>query len=80
MVERQVELQEAIDIVVDMLDSRVKEYTELKTKLPSFGQKVDLELTKYHTALEHYVQGTVVWYYLSPRGFQALFRVIDACY
>ncbi|KAF5363252.1 hypothetical protein D9756_001012 [Leucocoprinus leucothites] len=69
MVERQVELQEAIDTVIDMLNSRISEYIGLKAQLPSFGPKVDSELVKYHTALEHYVQGTIVWYYLSPRYF-----------
>ncbi|PPQ97140.1 hypothetical protein CVT26_000623 [Gymnopilus dilepis] len=69
MVEYQVELQEAIDILVDMVRSRVDEYVNLEAQLPSFGHEVDQELSKYHTALEHFVQGTVVWYYLSPRYF-----------
>ena len=67
MVEHQVELQEAIDILVDMVRSRVDEYVNLKGQLPSFGHEVDQELSKYHTAWEHFVQGTVIWYYLSPR-------------
>ncbi|KDR68218.1 hypothetical protein GALMADRAFT_78787 [Galerina marginata CBS 339.88] len=68
MTERMVELQEAVNIVVDMLNSRVDRYITLKAQLRSFGPEVDSELEKYHAALEHFVQGTVVWYYLSPRA------------
>ena len=49
-----------------MLDVRVTEYLDLKNSLPSFGKEVDAQLAKYLTALEHFVQGTVVWYYNSP--------------
>ncbi|KAJ3561482.1 hypothetical protein NP233_g10167 [Leucocoprinus birnbaumii] len=79
MVEKQIELQEAIDVVIDMLSSRVNQYINLKAQLPSFGQKTDSELAKYHHALEHYVQGTIIWYYLSPRYFssQELVRIVE---
>jgi len=67
MVEQNIELQDAIDVLTDMLDVRVTEYLDLKNSLPSFGKEVDAQLAKYLTALEHFVQGTVVWYYNSPR-------------
>lgn len=67
MVEHNIDLQSAIDLLTNMLDERVKEYLALKQSLPSFGEKVDIQLSRYHTALEHFVQGTVVWYYMSPR-------------
>ena len=41
MVERQVGLQEAVDILTNMLDDRVTEYSLLKSQLPSFDSKVD---------------------------------------
>ncbi|KAF8970534.1 isoprenoid synthase domain-containing protein [Flammula alnicola] len=72
MMERGVELQEGIDILTEMLDARVTEYLALKAKLPSFGPVVDSELAKYHAALENFVQGTVVWYYMSPRKFGSI--------
>lgn len=67
MVEHNVDLQSAIDLLTNMLDERVKEYLSLKQSLPSFGKEVDSQLSRYLTALEHFVQGTVVWYYMSPR-------------
>ncbi|EGO03037.1 hypothetical protein SERLA73DRAFT_165924 [Serpula lacrymans var. lacrymans S7.3] len=72
MIEHNVGLQAAIDILTDMLADRVAEYTELKKQLPSFGPAVDTELMRYLEALEHFVQGTVLWYYLSPRYFRTI--------
>lgn len=67
MNERQIGLQEAIDVLTEMLAQRVNDYVELKSKLPSFGPHADRELARYLHALENFVQGTVLWYYLSPR-------------
>lgn len=66
MLERNVDLQSALDIVTKMLATRVDDYAKFKAQLPSFGAEVDQELATYFKALEHYVQGTVVWYYESP--------------
>ncbi|OBZ74511.1 Alpha-muurolene synthase [Grifola frondosa] len=70
MLERGVDLQSALDILTDMLAERVADYAELKNDLPLFGPEIDSELSRYYTALEQYVQGTVVWYYFSPRYFR----------
>lgn len=69
MVERNVELQGAIGILTQMVDTRVTQYLALKKSLPSFGREVDVQLRRYHSALENFVQGTVVWYYMSPREY-----------
>ncbi|KIK45444.1 hypothetical protein CY34DRAFT_10411 [Suillus luteus UH-Slu-Lm8-n1] len=72
MHERDVGLQEAINILTEMLNQRVDDYIRLKSELPSFGADVDAELEKYLHALENFVQGTVLWYYLSPRYFRGV--------
>ncbi|KAH7928018.1 terpenoid synthase [Leucogyrophana mollusca] len=72
MNERNVGLQRAIDILTDMLSQRVEDYIGLKNSLPSFGPEVDAELARYLRALENFVQGTVLWYYLSPRYFRGV--------
>ncbi|KZV60851.1 terpenoid synthase [Peniophora sp. CONT] len=69
MVERGVDLQAAVNILTDMLAERVRDYANLKQKLPSFGAEIDARLAVYYENLEHFVQGTVVWYYNSPRYF-----------
>lgn len=67
MVEREIGLQAAVDFVTQMITDRVNEYAELKDQLPSFGAQIDAELARYILALEHFVQGTVEWYYSSRR-------------
>ncbi|KAI0334296.1 terpenoid synthase [Cubamyces sp. BRFM 1775] len=69
MIERDTDLQSAVDILTDMLAQRVADYVRFKAQLPSFGPEVDAELARYNKAIEHYTQGTVVWYYRSPRYF-----------
>lgn len=72
MHERDVGLQEAINILTDMLNQRVNDYIKLKSELPSFGADVNAELERYLYALENFVQGTVLWYYLSPSKYWCL--------
>lgn len=71
MHERDVGLQEAINILTEMLNQRVDDYINLKSQLPSFGADVDAELERYLHALENFTQGTVMWYYLSPSKCRA---------
>jgi hypothetical protein len=67
MNERGVDLQDAVDIVVQMLRDRLDEYLHLKASLRSFGPSVDRELSRYLRAMEQFVQGTVEWYYSSRK-------------
>ncbi|KAI1783529.1 terpenoid synthase [Ganoderma leucocontextum] len=70
MIERDCDLQTAIDILTDMLSQRVVDYEGCKAQLPSFEPEVDAELARYVKADEQYTQGTVVWYHRSPRYFR----------
>ena len=67
-----VELQEAIDFAMDMLESRVSEYISLKSRLPTFGSEVNSELARYYVGIENLLQGGIVWSYLTPRAFNLL--------
>ena len=67
MLQHDTDVQGAVDIVTKMLAQRVADYANFKKRLPSFGPEIDVELHRYLTALEQYTQGTVVWYYDSPR-------------
>ena len=71
MAERHLDLQGAVNLLTEMLTQRVEDYAKLRESLPSFGYEVDQTLSIYLKALEQFVQGTVVWYYLSPsRSFR----------
>ncbi|KAG7089978.1 hypothetical protein E1B28_011602 [Marasmius oreades] len=68
----QLDLQEAVDMLTEMIGTRVQDYVDLKKRLPSFGPEIDAELSRYHIGLENFTQGCVVWYYSSPRYFREL--------
>ena len=72
MLERDCDLQSAVDVLTEMLAQRVADYARYKSQLPSFGTEVDAELARYNKAIEQYTQGTVVWYYYSPREWYDL--------
>ena len=44
MLERNTDLQSAVNIVTDMLAQRVQDYVNFKAQMPSFGAEVDQEL------------------------------------
>ncbi|KAH8923561.1 terpenoid synthase [Atractiella rhizophila] len=67
MAEHKVDLQTALDMLVDMIAQRVQDYVNLKKQLPNWGPKVDAAVAKYNKYIEYMVQGCVVWYYSSPR-------------
>ncbi|KAK0452122.1 isoprenoid synthase domain-containing protein [Desarmillaria tabescens] len=65
-------LQDAINMLTNMIADRLKEYLTLKKQLPSFGPDIDAVLARYHTAMENFTQGCIVWYYSSPRYFRGI--------
>ena len=69
MVNRQLELQTAVNTLVSMYDNRVKDYMRLKSEIPSFGSTIDSQLEIYFKKLECFFQGAIKWYYSSPSEF-----------
>ncbi|KAI0771415.1 isoprenoid synthase domain-containing protein [Irpex lacteus] len=67
MVMRRINLQEAVNVLITMITDRIDDYAQLKSGLPSFGSAIDEQLGLYLKNLEHFIQGTVRWYYSSPR-------------
>lgn len=63
MVEGNIGLQDAMDVVTAMLDDRILDYKRLKSRLPSYGAAIDKELARFLCGVEQFVQGTVEWYY-----------------
>ncbi|KAI3609229.1 terpene cyclase [Moniliophthora roreri] len=71
------DLQEVVDILTDMTVKRVAEYQDLNRALPSFGAETDSIVKRFFQAYEDFVQGCIVWYYVSPRYFGANSGLID---
>ena len=67
MIERDCDLQTAVDVVTDMFAQRVADYTRYKAQLPSFGLEIDVKVARFNKAMEKLVQGMIVWPYHTPR-------------
>ncbi|CAE6354136.1 unnamed protein product [Rhizoctonia solani] len=67
----QLDLEGAIAYVDRMTRRRVQEYVESRTKLPSFGDGLDLQVAQYVQGIEYCVQGFLDWTFMTPRYFGA---------
>jgi hypothetical protein len=63
----QLDLEGAIAYVDRMTRRRVQEYVESRTKLPSFGDGLDLQVAQYVQGIEYCVQGFLDWTFMTPR-------------
>lgn len=66
MIERQIELQAALEYATSILRERLASYVKLREAIPSFGAVNDLQLKRYLDATASTIQGMVRWYYVSP--------------
>jgi len=69
MVERGVGLQEAFDSAGEYFENKIKEFLELKAKMPSWGPKIDGAVSRYVFGLECWVGGYLEWSLNSWRYF-----------
>jgi hypothetical protein len=69
-IEKSCTLQEAIDYVAGMVQTRIEEFQVFKKALPSFGLK---DLMKYLEGIEHWISGTMHWYYKTNRAHSSSF-------
>ena len=65
--QQQINLQEAIVLAAEMHDQKVQELIELEASIPSFGEKIDDEITKYISGLHSWIRGNLDWYFQSGR-------------
>ena len=67
--ERGVGLQEAFDLAGQFFENYVEEFISCKELLPSWGPRVDEEVSRYVTGLECCVSGYIEWSLSGPRYF-----------
>ncbi|MEH1865680.1 MAG: terpene synthase family protein [Nostoc sp.] len=60
-------LEEAIIATSEMHDREVHRLQELELSLPSFGEKLDIEIAKYISGLHSWISANLNWYYHSGR-------------
>ncbi|KAJ7258173.1 isoprenoid synthase domain-containing protein [Mycena rebaudengoi] len=68
LVENNLTLQEAIDFVASMVQTRIEEFQTLKRALASYDPDTDVLL--YIKGLEYWISGSIHWFYHSKRYFK----------
>ena len=72
MAKRNVDLQTAINIIVDIISDYTQKFIELRKQLPSFGPKVDKEVNHYVDSIAHFIHGSLEYAYISDSKFFGL--------
>ncbi|QRV73744.1 terpene synthase [Ceratobasidium sp. AG-Ba] len=71
MCNERTDLQSAVNHVEQLVRERTRQYVDAKSRLPSFGPKLDPQIARYAQGLEYWVQGSAHWTFTSPRYFGA---------
>ena len=69
MAKRNVDLQTAINIIVDIISDYIQKFIELRKQLPSFGPEVDKEVNHYVDSIAHFIRGSLEYAYISDSKF-----------
>ena len=69
--EREVGLQEAMDIAGDFFGNYVEEFNAWREKLPSWGPEIDAAVSEYIKGMASCVRGYIEWSLTGPRYFGA---------
>ncbi|GJJ07191.1 hypothetical protein Clacol_001391 [Clathrus columnatus] len=69
MKQHDMELQEAIDTVGEMCFKALESFEYYKTKLPSWGEDIDIQIARYIKGLENWLIACLHWSYMSGRYF-----------
>jgi len=69
MQEKQLSLEGAMSYVDELTRSRLEDYVDAKSRLRSFGPELDTQVALYVRGMEHLVQGSIDWTFMTPRYF-----------
>jgi len=64
-----VDLQTAIDIVGNMCKQSIDRFNEERSRLPSWGAKIDRDVAIYVDGLANWIVGSLHWSFESERYF-----------
>ncbi|MGI8504769.1 MAG: terpene synthase family protein, partial [Hassallia sp.] len=65
--QKEISLEQAIHDAAKMHDKEVRYFMNLETSLPSFGEEVDDQVTKYISGMYSWIRGNYDWYSLTAR-------------
>jgi hypothetical protein len=64
-----VDLQTAVDFVGNMCKHSIDRFNEERSRLPSWGPKIDRDVAIYVDGLAHWIVGSLHWSFESERYF-----------
>ncbi|CUA72575.1 Alpha-muurolene synthase [Rhizoctonia solani] len=73
---KQLKLQDAVDFVDKMIEKRIEEYLDAKSRLRSFGSDLDAEVARYIQGIEYCIQANINWSLMTPRYFGPNFEEV----
>lgn len=80
MNEKNIALQQAMDLISRMTEAHFKQYNEYKKQLRSFGNAVDADLQDYIYGMDCWVAGEIQYAFSIPKYFgQDLARARKTC-
>ncbi|CAE6504051.1 unnamed protein product [Rhizoctonia solani] len=66
---KSLDLQGAVEFVDEMIQKRIKEYIDAKSRLRSFGSDLDVHVARYIQGIEYCIQANINWSLMTPRYF-----------
>lgn len=66
---KSINVQAAMDLAGDEVEKRFRTYEDCRSRLPSWGPKVDADAQAYFTVLEDWAAGCFTWSLTSMRYF-----------
>ena len=73
-----VDLQTAVDIVGNMCKQSIDRFNEQRARLPSWGGKIDRDVSIYVDGLANWIVGSLHWSFESERYFGKSGREVKA--
>ncbi|CAE7160781.1 unnamed protein product [Rhizoctonia solani] len=67
----QLGLQDALNRAGELIEQRVQDYLVAKAQVPSFGPRLDHEVSRYIQGIEYCIQACIDWSFMNTRYFGA---------
>ena len=59
----------AINYVAEVCEKSMNQFVETRSKMPSWGEEIDKEVSIYLDGLQHWIIGHLKWAFLTERYF-----------
>jgi hypothetical protein len=78
MNQKDLTINEAIDYVAELCEKSMNRFVETRSKVPSWGEVIDKEVSIYLDGLQHWMSGVLDWYFVTERYFEKVVADVKA--